>query len=1198
MLEIFTDQGYEPYFPFGFHLSRKAWDTYGVDALYGEMRRSGTRNLTSAVRQLASQVNIRRAEKSPHASKVHAGELIAAGLLEDILRYIVHQYCTIQCRGVTERTLVHIRQQRGLATVDEPVRMFVHLFPPLPVLEQSQTEERYLEQWSMGMPHDGRVMWEAVLLDLAMRNAAMALFSDLFDDRDLRRRSPYEAFVGGVAEYFQGTDPVEGTDRRLMELLREPAEAAPDSLEAQLQYILDHWIKILPPSLLKRILTVRDVIREETTWRGFGRGESPVLRFRHGKSEGLDESYPEPERFTADADWMSNVVLLAKSTYVWLDQLSKKYGRHIHRLDQIPDEELDQLAAWGFTGLWFIGVWERSSASREIKRRMGNPEAMASAYSLYDYVVAEDLGGEEALTNLRERAWRRGIRLASDMVPNHVGLYSRWIVEHPDWFVQLSYPPFPSYSFNGPDLSHDERVGLFLEDGYWEHRDAAVVFKRVDRWTGDVRYIYHGNDGTNMAWNDTAQLNFLLPDVREAVIQTILYVARQFPIIRFDAAMTLSKKHYQRLWFPRPGEGGAIPSRAEYGMTREEFDAAMPTEFWRDVVERVQSEGMDTLLLAEAFWLMEGYFVRTLGMHRVYNSAFMNMLKAEENSKFRDTIKNVLEFSPQVLKRFVNFMNNPDEDTAVEQFGKGDKYFGVAMMMMTLPGLPMVGHGQIEGYAEKYGMEYGRAYWDEQPDHDLVRRHEREIVPLMHKRYLFSHVENFVLYDFFTPSGHVDENVFAYSNKSGGECALVLYNNAYPSTSGWVRASTGINWGSTEAPDIRQTTLGEALGIRPQEAYYYVFRDCHSGLEYIRQGKQLNEQGLFVQLNGYHYHVFMDFREVFDHDGAWGQLAAHLAGTGAPSIDVARIELILAPVHEPFQKAFNGTLLENWADALLGVRRPAKTRQPADVGTPAAKKCTAVEVEAASPLTAEHRRGLEAFFAEVARREHRELDAAAVLESVEEDLARMRALREWLEKSEPGHPTARALRQRLAGAGAKQRPAWRILGAWAVLRRVGAALGESHIYNRAAWVDEWRLEKPLAEAFEGVADEDAGGGWEQASLTQLLLSHETILDYLTQSGAAELLESIFETSFAQRYLRIHEHNGVVWLNKERLETFAEYAVITGLLEGVARAEQPDKVWLGVLDTLADARDAFLNTAAEAGYRVDRLLEALEELDSA
>jgi hypothetical protein len=48
------------------------------------------------------------------------------------------------------------------------------------------------------------------------------------------------------------------------------------------------------------------------------------------------------------------------------------------------------------------------------------------------------------------------------------------------------------------------------------------------------------------------------------------------------------------------------------------------------VVDRVAQEVPDTLLLAEAFWLMEGYFVRTLGMHRVYNSAFMNMLRDEK----------------------------------------------------------------------------------------------------------------------------------------------------------------------------------------------------------------------------------------------------------------------------------------------------------------------------------------------------------------------------------------------------------------------------------------------------------------------------------------------------------------------------------------------------------------------------------------
>jgi len=249
-------------------------------------------------------------------------------------------------------------------------------------------------------------------------------------------------------------------------------------------------------------------------------------------------------------------------------------------------------------------------------------------------------------------------------------------------------------------------VEIYLEDHYYDHADAAVVFKYIDHRDGKTRYVYHGNDGTSFPWNDTAQLNYLLPEVREAVINQILQISQQFPIIRFDAAMTLSKKHFQRLWFPEPGTGGDIPSRAEYSMSKQKFNEFMPVEFWREVVERVAKEAPDTLLLAEAFWMMEGYFVRSLGMHRVYNSAFMNMLKREENSNYRQSIKNVLEFDPQILKRFVNFMSNPDEETAVAQFGSDDKYFGVCIMMSTMPGLPMFAHGQVQGFHERYGMEF------------------------------------------------------------------------------------------------------------------------------------------------------------------------------------------------------------------------------------------------------------------------------------------------------------------------------------------------------------------------------------------------------------------------------------------------------------------------------------------------------------
>ena len=376
------------------------------------------------------------------------------------------------------------------------------------------------------------------------------------------------------------------------------------------------------------------------------------------------------------------------------------------------------------------------------------------------------------------------------MVPNHTGIDGNWVYEHPDFYISQDKPPFPSYTYTGPDLSNNRDFEIRLEDHYYDRTDAAVTFELKNKATGEKRYIFHGNDGTSMPWNDTAQLDYLNPETREAIIEKIIHVAKHFHIIRFDAAMTLAKRHIQRLWYPKPGEGGDnIAGRASHSMSDEEFNSRIPEEFWREVVDRIQAEVPDTLLLAEAFWMMEGYFVRTLGMHRVYNSAFMNMIKNEENEKYRAGIRNTLIFEPEILKRYVNFMNNPDEETAINQFGDGEKYFGVCTLMSTLPGLPMIGHGQIEGYHEKYGMEYSKAYWNETPNGWLIDEHYRKIFPLLKKRYLFSGVDFFNLYDFISHD-HVEESVYAYVNGHGNERNLVLYNNQYESVWGSIRVST------------------------------------------------------------------------------------------------------------------------------------------------------------------------------------------------------------------------------------------------------------------------------------------------------------------------------------------------------------------------------------------------------------------------
>ena len=143
----------------------------------------------------------------------------------------------------------------------------------------------------------------------------------------------------------------------------------------------------------------------------------------------------EYEKFSPDTAWMPTAVLIAKSTYVWLAQLSKQYGRAHRAAGRDSRRGAGDAGRRGINSLWLIGVWERSRASKTIKQLCGNHDAVASAYSLFDYAIADDLGGEAAYINLRDRAYRHGIRLASDMVPNHMGIDSPWVVEHPEWFI-------------------------------------------------------------------------------------------------------------------------------------------------------------------------------------------------------------------------------------------------------------------------------------------------------------------------------------------------------------------------------------------------------------------------------------------------------------------------------------------------------------------------------------------------------------------------------------------------------------------------------------------------------------------------------------------------------------------------------------------------------------------------------------------
>ena len=339
---------------FEFHVSCKARGKYQFDE--GMFALNGNVILAdfAAARRFAASMSKVRGRFVP------ASAINAMGLIDEILHILIHQY-KMQNPGVMERAL-----EAAGVDAEAALLKFTEDFPPLAVYRGEITAHRYLGLKTGSLQKRAAALEEMLILHITNQNPAVEDYKELFDEEQLKLSSPYEKTVGVLKDFFRmqptfGAAPPTGQNREtLIEVLLAPGRIAPYSLSAQLEFLLNRWGSILGESFVQKILRGLDFVREDIlrgNFTGGFAGSAPLLTF-------TGHDYTEYERFSPDKDWMPRVVLIAKNSYVWLDQLSKKYQRDIHALNQIPDEELELLRERSITGLWLIGLWERSIASR------------------------------------------------------------------------------------------------------------------------------------------------------------------------------------------------------------------------------------------------------------------------------------------------------------------------------------------------------------------------------------------------------------------------------------------------------------------------------------------------------------------------------------------------------------------------------------------------------------------------------------------------------------------------------------------------------------------------------------------------------------------------------------------------------------------------------------------------------------------
>jgi len=314
-----------------------------------------------------------------------------------------------------------------------------------------------------------------------------------------------------------------------------------------------------------------------------------------------------------------------------------------------------------------------------------------------------------------------------------------------------------------------------------------------------------GRDPYFPAWQDVLQVNAFHPGLRWAAVETVSGIASQCDGVRCDMAMLLLNNIFERTWGRR---AGARPS----------------TEYWPEVIQAVRKQHPHFMFMAEAYWGLE-WELQQQGFDFCYDKKLYDRLAHETP----ESVRLHLCADPAYQDRLVRFVENHDEPRVAATFSP-PKGRATAVTIATLPGAKLFYEGQFEGRMVRLPVFLCRQPF-EPVDHDLQSFYHR----------LLKAVNNKALREgewrLCERGGWPDNpsylNLVAWCWRSGGERYLMVVNLS--------------DWGA----QARVRVPWEELKGRSWRLI-----DLFTGAVYGRNGEEMCQPGLFVDLPAWGFHFF------------------------------------------------------------------------------------------------------------------------------------------------------------------------------------------------------------------------------------------------------------------------------------------------------------------------------------------------------
>ncbi|MFN5703616.1 MAG: alpha-amylase family glycosyl hydrolase [Gammaproteobacteria bacterium] len=446
-----------------------------------------------------------------------------------------------------------------------------------------------------------------------------------------------------------------------------------------------------------------------------------------------------------------------------------------------------------------------------------SPTAQYSGYHGYWaenlMTVDKHYGSLSDMQNLSRRLHGQGMYLVQDIVVNHMGNFfaydpKQWNAQNPALGYRreaaTAQGPMPSQKpFNRNDA-----------------RAPAQAREAISHWTPDIRDFTNPAQEHDWQMAGLDDLNTENPRVREALRRSYGYWIRDAGVdaFRVDTAFYVPPDYFRDfLYADDPQQPGILrvaeaTGRSNFHVFGEGFGIDKPFEETQS--RKIESfvRGADGLALLPAMINFP-----------LYGTGIDIFAKGRPTREMRHRIETMMRVheSPHLMPSFVD---NHDVDRFLANGGMAALQQNL-LLIMTLPGIPVIYYGTEQGFTEQRGAMFktgfgsgGRDRFDESAP---LYRSLQTMTSLRKSQKLFTHGSPTVLKDSATGAG-----VLVYRMRHGNADALVLFNTAdsphvldnldtgRPDVRGWRTALSLTAFPKTLAAD----TKGRMSAVLPARA--------------------------------------------------------------------------------------------------------------------------------------------------------------------------------------------------------------------------------------------------------------------------------------------------------------------------------------------------------------------------------------------